>query len=84
MRRRKFIALLSGAAVTWPLVARAQQPGEMRRIGALMNLSENDPEAQRLVATFREGLAQLGPMAATCASTAFSGLADIFRSASRL
>jgi putative tryptophan/tyrosine transport system substrate-binding protein len=32
----------------------------MRRIGVLMNLSENDPEAQRLVATFREGLAQLG------------------------
>ena len=60
MRRRKFIALLSGAAVTWPLAARAQQPGEMRRIGVLMNLSENDPEAQRLVATFREGLAQLG------------------------
>ena len=60
MRRRKFIALLSGAAVTWPLVARAQQPGEMRRSGVLMNLSENDPEAQRLVATFREGLGQLG------------------------
>jgi putative ABC transport system substrate-binding protein len=59
MRRRKFIALL-GAAVTWPLAARAQQPGEMRRIGVLMNLSENDPEAQRLVATFREGLARLG------------------------
>jgi hypothetical protein len=32
----------------------------MRRIGALMNLSEGDREAQRLVATFREGLAQLG------------------------
>ena len=32
----------------------------MRRIGVLMNLSEGDREAQRLVATFREGLAQLG------------------------
>jgi putative ABC transport system substrate-binding protein len=59
MRRREFITLLGGAAA-WPLAARAQQPGEMRRIGVLMNLSENDPEAQRLVATFREGLAQLG------------------------
>jgi putative ABC transport system substrate-binding protein len=59
MRRREFITLLGGAAA-WPLAARAQQPGEMRRIGVLMNLSENDPEAQRLVATFQEGLAQLG------------------------
>ena len=32
MRRREFIALLSGTA-TWPLVARAQQPERMRRIG---------------------------------------------------
>ena len=32
----------------------------MRRIGVLMNLSENDLEAQRLVTAFREGLAQLG------------------------
>ena len=59
MKRREFITLLGGAAA-WPLAARAQQPGEMRRIGVLMNLSENDPEAQRLVATFQEGLAQLG------------------------
>jgi len=60
MKRREFISLLGGAAVTWPLAARAQQPDRMRRIGVLMNLSEDDPEAQRLVATFREGLAQLG------------------------
>jgi putative ABC transport system substrate-binding protein len=32
----------------------------MRHVGLLMNLSENDLEAQRLVMTFREGLAQLG------------------------
>ena len=46
--------------MAWPLAARAQQAAEIRRVGVLMNLSENDPEAQRLVATFREGLAQLG------------------------
>ena len=60
MRRREFITLLGGAAAGWPLAARGQQPEPMRRIGVLMNLSEDDPEAQRLVATFKEGLAQLG------------------------
>jgi putative tryptophan/tyrosine transport system substrate-binding protein len=57
--RRAFITLLGGAAA-WPFAARAQQGERMRRIGVLTNLSEDDPEAQRLVATFREGLAQLG------------------------
>ena len=59
-RRRDFITLFGGAAAAWPLAARAQRAGGMRRIGVLMNLSENDPEARGLVATFREGLAQLG------------------------
>ena len=60
IRRREFIFTLGGAAAAWPLAARAQQGEQMRRIGVLMNLSENDPEAQGLVAAFREGLAQLG------------------------
>jgi putative ABC transport system substrate-binding protein len=60
MRRREFIALLGSGVAGWPLAARAQQPDRMRRIGVLVNLSENDVEAQRLVKAFREGLAQLG------------------------
>jgi ABC-type uncharacterized transport system substrate-binding protein len=60
IKRRAFITLISGAAVALPLPARAQQGERMRRIGVLMNLSEDDLEAQHLVATFREGLAQLG------------------------
>ena len=59
MRRREFITLLGGAAASWPLAARAQQGERVRRIGLLLNLSENDLEAQRLLPAFREGLAQL-------------------------
>jgi hypothetical protein len=39
---------------------RAQQPARIRRVGMLMNLSESDVEAQRLITAFREGLTQLG------------------------
>jgi putative tryptophan/tyrosine transport system substrate-binding protein len=59
MKRREFIALIGGAAA-WPLAARAQQRERMRRIGVLMNLTADDPEASARVTAFAQGLQQLG------------------------
>jgi len=59
MRRREFIALAGGAAATWPLAARAQQPAQMRRVGVLESAGiETDQQAG--VAVFKEVLRQLG------------------------
>ena len=61
MRRREFIALAGGAAATWPLTARAQQPARMRRIGAIMGgAAESDAEGKARTAAFLQGLTQLG------------------------
>ena len=60
MKRREFITLLGGAALVWPLAARAQQGGGMRRIGVLMGYAESDLDAQTKIAAFREGLQKLG------------------------
>jgi ABC-type uncharacterized transport system substrate-binding protein len=59
VKRREFIALLGGAAA-WPLAARAQQTDKPRRIGILMNLAADDPQAQARVAAFLQGLQEAG------------------------
>jgi putative tryptophan/tyrosine transport system substrate-binding protein len=60
MNRRAFITLLGGAAITWPLVARAQQAGRVRRIGVLMSTAADDAQGQAWSAAFAQGLQQLG------------------------
>ena len=58
MRRRAFITLLGGAAA-WPLPARGQQGGRVRRIGTLTGIGD-EPTMQARIAAFRQGLQELG------------------------
>jgi len=57
--RRHFITLLGGTAA-WPLGAGAQQTERARRIGVLMSVAEDDPEARARLTAFRNSLQELG------------------------
>ena len=60
MRRRNFILLVGGTAATWPLAARAQQSGGIRRIGVLVNLAADNSEVQARIGAFLQGLQEFG------------------------
>ena len=58
MKRRDFIAILGGAAATWPFAARAQQAGKLPTIGFL---GTGTPSAQgQWAAAFVQRLRELG------------------------
>jgi putative ABC transport system substrate-binding protein len=58
MRRRDFIKAVATSAAIWPISARAQ-PAKMRRVGLILGLAENDPEATARVKAFRLGMRDL-------------------------
>src|SRR5262245_61040649 len=60
MKRRKFITLLGGAVAGWPLVASAQHPERVKRIGVLLTTAADDPESLARVGAFLQGLQELG------------------------
>jgi putative ABC transport system substrate-binding protein len=60
VKRREFITLLGGAAAAWPLTSHAQQSERVRRIGVLIPLAADDPQSQRRLTAFVQGLQELG------------------------
>jgi len=82
MGRREFVALLGGAAAAWPLAARAQQAGVMRRIGLLMGFAENSADGQRQPECFAKGVGKAGLGGPWC--VIILGLPHQFRELPRL
>jgi putative ABC transport system substrate-binding protein len=60
MKRREFITLIGGAAVSWPLAARTQSSNRLRRVGVLMAIEADDPLRASYVGALLEGLRTFG------------------------
>ena len=60
MRRREFLGVLGGVAVSWPLVAHGQQASRLPRVLAWIGTNRNDPEFQLRAGVFRDTMRELG------------------------
>jgi putative tryptophan/tyrosine transport system substrate-binding protein len=60
MKRREFISLTGGAALSLPRAVFAQPADRLRRVGVLMNFEAADPQGQARAMAFVQGLKQLG------------------------
>jgi len=60
VRRRDFIKIIAGSAVSWPLAVQAQQPDRMRHVSVLLGISETDPETKYRIRAFRLGMRDAG------------------------
>ena len=60
MRRRDLIKVVAGSAITWPLVARAQQAARLRQVAILRGEVAGDPEGLRNSSALIQGLQALG------------------------
>jgi hypothetical protein len=59
MKRRDFIGILGGLALSLPAKAHAQRADRMRRVAVILALAEDDPEAQSRIQAFKFGLRDL-------------------------
>ena len=61
MKRRAFITVLGGAALTWPLAVRAQQTPRLRRVGVLIPFpNDREPLVKNYLSAFKQRLHELG------------------------